>query len=426
MNLVDVVIVVLVGAALAWGVATGVLIQMGAYLGLLVGLYVGALVAPELATWASSPYWRAVLVLIGIAAPASLLCAGGAVVGRRLVVLVDRIHLEVVDRVLGGLVAAVGMLLVVWLVAGSAAAAQTLGIGPLVQESAIVRALDGQLPPAPEVTARIERLIDPLGLPRVFAGLEPETGNPVATPADADVAAAAARSAASTVRLRSRGCGGALLGSGFVAAPGLVITNAHVVAGVSDTVIEDAEGSHPATPVLFDPALDIAVLRARGLAGPPLPLASTDAPRGAPGAVMGYPEGGALTTTPAAVRATYSALGRDVYGEGLVTRRVDALQATVRPGNSGGPFALPDGSVGGVVFAASVTDPGIGYALGGLGGATRPGEGRGLRRARRHGGVRGGLTPRLCAVGERGGFVDAFVRRYQGSGRSVRSVIRGP
>ena len=78
---------------------------------------------------------------------------------------------------------------------------------------------------------------------------------------------------------------------------------------------------------------------------------------------MGYPEGGELATTPAAVRATYSALGRDIYGEELVSRRVDALQTTVRPGNSGGPFALPDGSVGGVVFAASVTDPGIGYAL---------------------------------------------------------------
>jgi S1-C subfamily serine protease len=253
--------------------------------------------------------------------------------------------------------------LVVWLVAGSAAATRAGGIGPLVQESAIVRTLDRWLPPAPEVAARLERVIDPLGIPRIFVGLEPESPEPVAPPLDAEVAAAATRAGPSTVRIESRGCGGTLVGSGFVVGSGLVLTNAHVVAGVDRTVVQDAAGTHTATPVLFDARRDLAVLRARGLAGPPLALATDDSPRGTAGAVVGYPEGAGLTPTPGAVLAVYAALGRDIYAESLVSRRVYSLQAAVRPGNSGGPFVLPDGTVAGIVFARSVTDPDVGYAL---------------------------------------------------------------
>ena len=363
MNLLDLMVVVLVAAALVWGVTTGVSVQLGAYLGFLAGLYLGALLAPEVVGWGSTPYWRAVLTLLaGRDSGGGVGCrgrsrraadrrargahpSGGSRPGAR---WSCRCHRDAPRRLAGR---------------GSASAARTADVGPLVQGSAIIRALDGWLPPAPEATARLERLIDPLDFPRIFAGLEPETRDPVAPPTDAEVAAAAARSGPSTVKVSGRGCGGILQGSGFVAAPGLVLTNAHVIAGVHDIVVEDTAGSRPATPVLFDPALDLAVLRTHGLAGPPLPLAAADAPRSAVGAVVGYPQGGGLTTTPAAVLATYSALGRDIYGEALVSRRVYALQATVRPGNSGGPFALPDGSVAGIVFAASVSDSAVGYAL---------------------------------------------------------------
>jgi S1-C subfamily serine protease len=363
MNLLDIFIILLVLGALAWGYRTGVVVQVGGYLGLLLGMYVGALLAPKVVTCASSPYWRAVLVIAVIAFPAAVLSALTVLGARRVVVFVDRWHLEIADRVLGGLVAGTGVLFLVWLVAGSAAVTQVAGLGPLVQDSAIIRALDDRLPPSPEIAARLERLVDPLGVPRIFAGLEPPIAEPVAPPADPEVRAAAAATAASTVRIRSRGCGGELLGSGFVAATGLVVTNAHVVAGVDTTVVEDANGPHAAVPVLFDPGLDIAVLRTRDLAGPPLALAPDAAPRGSAGAVMGYPGGGALTTTPAAVLATYSALGRDIYGQALVSRSVSSLAASVRPGNSGGPFALPDGSVAGVVFGSSVSDAEVGYAL---------------------------------------------------------------
>jgi S1-C subfamily serine protease len=115
--------------------------------------------------------------------------------------------------------------------------------------------------------------------------------------------------------------------------------------------------------VAFDPELDVAVLRARGLNLLPLPMRRDDAPRGAAGAVLGYPGGGSLTSGAAAVRAVIEPTGRDIYGEGEVRRRVYEVQATIRRGNSGGPFVLASGRVAGMVFASSVADDDVGYAI---------------------------------------------------------------
>jgi S1-C subfamily serine protease len=115
--------------------------------------------------------------------------------------------------------------------------------------------------------------------------------------------------------------------------------------------------------VLFDPALDIAILRVPGLRAPPLQLSSSEWSRGADGAVLGYPEGGPLTGRRAAIRAVFDATGRDIYGDEHVVRRVYELQTVVRPGNSGGPFVLTNGQVAGVVFAASTIGQNTGYAI---------------------------------------------------------------
>lgn len=168
----------------------------------------------------------------------------------------------------------------------------------------------------------------------------------------------------STLRVVGRACDRIQEGSGFVVAEGYVVTNAHVVAGVSmPEVQQHGGGSIPATTVLFDPGLDLAVLRVEPTPAEPLPLAEEDLRRADAGAVLGYPEGGGLRGTPAAVRRVLTAVGHDIYGRGAVEREVYELQATVRPGNSGGPFVGPDGRVAGVVFAASTTDPDVAYAL---------------------------------------------------------------
>ena len=165
------------------------------------------------------------------------------------------------------------------------------------------------------------------------------------------------------MRVQGVGCGSLRLGSGFVVGTGLVMTNAHVVAGAGDLAVSDTAGNHSAAVVRFDPRLDIAILRTSGLAGRPLRISAEDVDRGATGAILGYPNGGGLAVGAAAVRAAYDAIGRDIYGTTLVTRPIVELQATVRPGNSGGPLVLGDGTVGGVVFARSVSDGSIGYAI---------------------------------------------------------------
>jgi S1-C subfamily serine protease len=115
--------------------------------------------------------------------------------------------------------------------------------------------------------------------------------------------------------------------------------------------------------VLFDPEMDVAVLATRGLSDPPLTLLASLVPRGAQGAVLGYPEGGPLRVVPAAVLQEVQAIGRDIYGTHTTTRQVYELRAVVRPGNSGGPMVSPDGTVVGVVFARSSYDGNLGFAL---------------------------------------------------------------
>ncbi|MDQ3974753.1 MAG: trypsin-like peptidase domain-containing protein, partial [Actinomycetota bacterium] len=150
----------------------------------------------------------------------------------------------------------------------------------------------------------------------------------------------------------------------FVTRSGFVVTNAHVVAGGDALSVRDASGIHDARAVHFDPDLDLAVLSAPGLAAPPIGWAGGPVSRGIQGATLGFPQGQRqLVVKPAAVRSRTTANGRDIYGRGLVRRQILILTAPVAQGDSGGPFVTGDGVVGGVVFAAAVTQPGVGYAL---------------------------------------------------------------
>jgi S1-C subfamily serine protease len=117
-----------------------------------------------------------------------------------------------------------------------------------------------------------------------------------------------------------------------------------------------------AVPVLFNDELDAAVLRVDGLDAPALTLVAGEVARGTGGAVLGYPHG-RYTEQAAAARRALDAVGRDIYSEDEVRRRIYELQVTVRPGNSGGPFALPGGRVAGLIFGASVTNGELGYAI---------------------------------------------------------------
>jgi S1-C subfamily serine protease len=260
----------------------------------------------------------------------------------------------------------------VWLIGGLLASGSELRIAQIAQTSTVLRALDRVLPPPTEVALELGQLLDDSGLPDVFVGLDPLPAPPVDRPDDPTARAIAALAASSTARISAQTCGATIsLGSGFLVAPGYVVTNAHVIAGSRTIRVSLGGQLVDAAAVLFDPTFDLAVLHGSGLQAQPLRFSAADPGRGAVGAALGFPGGGAFEVIPAAVAGRYEARGRDIYGEAQVTRLILELRAEVEQGDSGGPFVLTDGTVGGVVFAESRADPDVGYALAATSVATR-------------------------------------------------------
>jgi S1-C subfamily serine protease len=362
-NGLDLLLLALLVVAGYLGYRRGLTLQVFALGGLLLGLLVGALVAPVAAEAVESPAARA-----GVAALVLLTFAG---VGNALgwfagshVRLRAASRLGKADAVAGSAVSVLASLLAIWFLALNLVNGPFPALAAQVRGSAVVRVLDAALPEPPSLLAQVGRFFKRFGFPDVFTGIPPLPAEPVEPPTQAQARAAALAASESTLRVVGQACDSLQQGSGFVAADAYVVTSAHVVAGMDDPQVQ-GPGELPvdAVPVVFDPDLDLAILRVAGPAGAPLALAFEALPRGSAGAVLGYPEGGNLEADPAAVRRTIEAVGRDIYGQGQVERLVVELQAHVHPGNSGGPFVLADGRVGGVVFAASSGDDQIAYAL---------------------------------------------------------------
>jgi S1-C subfamily serine protease len=363
MDLLDALIIVWAVLAAIAGYRRGAALQLTEYAGLLVGLLVGAIIAPKVASLATSTQAQAAIALIVLLVMAAIGEGIGWVIGHKAWAAARRSILRGVDAVGGSLVGVAAVLLVTWFVAYSLAAGPFPAVSRQIRSSAIVHTLNDVMPRPPALLADVRQFLGKFGFPEVFADLPPFPAGPVQEPTNPTVRAIAERADPSVVKVVGGACDEILSGSGFVAARHYVITNAHVVAGVRSPHVEGEGGSFAATVVLFDPRTDIAVLHVPGFEARVLRLDPDEVDRGAQGAVIGHPGGGALVALPAGVRRTMDALGRDIYGESVVQRRIYELQAVVRPGDSGGPFVLKNGQVAGVVFAASTTDPHIGYAL---------------------------------------------------------------
>lgn len=364
MNLVDLGIILLLGLAAAHGVTQGAALQVFSFGGFWLGLLVGAALAPIISKLGGgSVVGSAFISLLTFFGFAVMGGAGGRFIGTHAWARLRRLNLGPADAGLGAIVAVVAALFAIWLIAVLLTGGPTKSIAKAMNRSVIVRTLVEKLPPAPSVFGRLQKLIASTPFPRVFSGLEPVPAGPVPVPGGAIIQGAVHSAGNSTVRIVGVGCGGVQEGSGFVVAPNLVLTNAHVVAGIESPEVQDSTGGHHSTPVLFDPELDVAILRTQGLHDPTLPLLGTDVPRGQGGAVLGYPGGGRFDAEAGAVLRKFIATGRDIYGRNLTRRDVYQLQAVIRQGNSGGPFVRQDGAVMGVVFATSTTDNNVGYAL---------------------------------------------------------------
>jgi S1-C subfamily serine protease len=356
-------LLVALGLLLGWrsGAVPQVLGLAGAALGAIAAAWALPVVEPTLADLPA--VIRAALVLGGLLAAVGTGEAIGAALGRRASQGIGDGLLGALDRVAGGVFGASQALLIVWLTGGILAAGPLPALERAAQRSVALRALEAVLPPPTAVVAELGRLLDDSGLPDVFVGLERLPAPAVDLPTDAASRTLAKAVAGSVVRIRADTCTVRSNGSGFAVGDGYVVTNAHVVAGASAVTIRAPTGALEATVVLFDPRLDVALLRVPDLDVPALRFATADPGRGALGITIGFPGGGDEVVTPAAVAAVYEATGRDISGTLRVDRTVVEVRAVVEPGDSGGPLVMLDGTVGGVVFAESRTDDEVGYAL---------------------------------------------------------------
>ena len=364
MNALDVVLALALVTAAILGYQRGAALQLLSYGGLLAGLAIGAMLGPSLARTVEGPTAQAGVALVTLLLAGAIGNAVGWVLGARLRGRARGSRFASADAAGGSLVALVASLVAVWFVALNLVNGPFPGISSEVRGSTIVRGLGGAFPDPPSVMGEIRRFLGRWGSTEVFEGIPPAPGRPVSDPPLEEAEAAVSLASASTVKILGQACDHIQEGSGFVVADRYVITNAHVVAGVTSVDVEARDGAGTVgSVVMFDPELDLAVLLTEASLGPSLPLSTEELDRGTVGAVLGYPRGGPLRSSSAAIRQPIPALGHDIYGRLDVERDVYELQTDVRPGNSGGPFVLPDGRVAGIVFAASSVDPGVGYAI---------------------------------------------------------------
>jgi S1-C subfamily serine protease len=360
-TVLDVVLLLLLAASAWGGYRRGAMLQVAGLVGLVLGFVVGFWLAPSVAGLVRSDLAKAgtalgTVLLLGVVGDAA-----GSVIGLKLRRHAFATRFKTADAVGGSALSVGALVLAIWFLGINLAAGPFPSVARALQRSAVVRVVDAALPPPPVLAAQLGNVLDIIGFPNVFSGLPPPPADPVPQPARGLAARAARDARPSLVLVAGPACDRIIQGTGFVVADDLVLTNAHVIAGGSPRV-EWRGQTFDAVPVLFDDDLDAALLRVDGLDAPALRLLPREVARGTGGAVLGFPHG-RYTELRAATRRALDAVGRDIYSEDEVRRRLYELQVTVMPGNSGGPFALPGGRVAGLIFGASVSNGDLGYAL---------------------------------------------------------------
>jgi hypothetical protein len=336
-----------------WGFAQGLIVGALSLAGFAAGALLGARLGPALVQEGSRSPYAPLFALVCAVLLGGVLASGLEVLGFRLRGRIDG-SLGVLDGVGGAALLGCLGLGLVWI--ASAVAMQTPGARQLrepVQRSAIVRGLNERLPPSGSVLKLLARF-DPF--PQIN-GPAPNVGRPNAKIGrDPDVRAAGR----SVVKVLGTACGLGVQGSGWIARDGVVVTNAHVVAGQDDTTVQ-LRGEGPrldASAIFFDSRNDVAMLRVPGLSGQPALPIDVNARPGTSAAILGFPENGPYDMQPGRLGQTSEILTQDAYGRGPVRRRITSLRGLVRSGNSGGPMVDGQGRVVTTIFAATVADGG--------------------------------------------------------------------
>jgi len=332
-----------------WGYAQGLIVGALSFLGFGAGAILGSRLGPLVLEEGSRSPYAPLFALMGALLAGGLLASGLELLGFHLRGRLDE-RLGLLDGAGGAvLVGALGLLLA-WVV--GAVALQVPGARDLrepIQESVILRRLNATLPPSGPLLNALARF-DPF--PRIDA-----PGADVRAPDSAIARDPQVRSAGrSVVKVLGTACGLGVQGSGWVAGDGVVVTNAHVVAGQDDTTVQiEGQGeAYDAEAIWFDERNDLAILRSSGVSGTPALTLDPGAEVGTSAAILGFPENGPYDVQPGRLGSTRTVLSQDAQGRGPIRRRVSSVRGIVRSGNSGGPAVDGDGRVVTTIFAASV------------------------------------------------------------------------
>ncbi|GAA3431552.1 MarP family serine protease [Kutzneria kofuensis] len=366
MNWVDLVVVLLAVIAAVSGARHGLITTLPATIGVLGGTVLGLIVTPMIMANFNSnvtriAVWMGALVLL-VALGETL----GVWLGRSI-----RQHVRLgpftgVDHTLGALVQCAVVFVVAWVFALPLTSVPVPGLASAIRGSVVLGTVNNLMPAEAE---QLPNDVSKLLSSGLLTATGPFTRTPITDVDPPDTAlnnsqvVKAVQPSVLKVRGRAPSCSRALEGSGFVIAPERVMTNAHVVAGTDDEVVEVGRGQLTAHVVYYDPEADVAVLFVPGLDARPLTFSQQDYTSGQDAIVLGYPLDGPYDARAARVRQRIQLNGPDIYGTQKVTRDVYTIRSTVKSGNSGGPLINPSGQVIGVVFGAAVDDPETGFAL---------------------------------------------------------------
>lgn len=330
---------------------------------MVLGVTIGAKVLPPvLRSLEEASAAQLLFVTIGILLGTAFVGqALGLLVGGRLHATLPGATVRSADRAAGAVAGVIGVLVGIWLLLPLMADVPGW-FATQARSSSVARFVDDRFPDPPDTVDTLRRLVGEDQFPRVFDALEraPDLGPP---PTSTNIPQPVVDAVVpSTVKVQGVACRRIQEGSGFVVGPGLVVTNAHVVAGEDETVVQRSDGSEVrARVVAFDPNRDLAILSAGDLGRPALPRG--DIGDGGVGAVFGHPGGGPLRAAPFQVGDGVTATGTDIYDRNRTEREVLILSSALRPGDSGAALVDPSGAVVGVAFAIAPDRPGVAYAL---------------------------------------------------------------
>lgn len=364
MNLLDWCLVLIVVAYALSGYWQGFITGAFATLGLLLGGLLGIWLAPHLLGEAKPSLWVSLAALFVV-----LICAsfGQAVLqyaGTRMRDQITWQPVRALDAIGGAVLSVVAVLIVTWMLGVAVSGSRIPGIGPMVRQSEVLTRVNEVMPAeAQGLLRQFDRVVGSSFFPRYLEPFAPERIVEV-SPAPRSVVRDPEVQKAELSVFKIRGnnrCGDGIEGSGFLYSPHRLMTNAHVVAGVTDPKVRVGTRDLPATVVYYNSDVDVAVLDV-DINGPVIHF-NHDGTAKEPGVILGYPNDGPFDAQPARIRAEQRLRSPDIYGRGTVTREVYSLRGLVRPGNSGGPLVSRSGDVLGVIFAASVSDKQTGYAL---------------------------------------------------------------